>query len=525
MRNSEIIICNNIKLEKGYKDVLDYTEAQMVTLCRNNQVASSNKYSFIRSERNTIKTSFSYSDALKCNYMAFQNSDYSNKWFFAFIDDVIYANDGTCKIVYTIDEFSTWWDYWSPSPCFVIREHVNDDTVGLHTVPEGLETGDYVINQSDYYSGLDTLKYIIQCTEWSSGDNKPLATNYGGVYMSGGAYICSSISEVVNILALFAQSARSDAVYNLYMCPASIINNTSDTLQYSGQSEPVSINYSVSKPSDVNGYIPKNNKVRCFPYMYLEMSNNNGVSNILHYERFSTNNCSFNIKGVPVVGSSIKCNPKNYDVMLENEIEGIIGGKFPTLNWSNDEYVNWLTQNAVNIMGMELNAYQSQLAGAGLQATVGTIQALSGDVTGGLNIGSGISSLFSAVQENYRHSLVPNSSRGNVNGGDINVCSNKNGFFFNHYSIKQEYAKIIDDWFTKFGYKINRIKLPNQTGRENWNFIQIGSSENIGYSVNNTQCVPAKSMDIINTIYRNGVTIWHSHANLGNYNLTNNIIN
>ena len=100
LQNSKIIICKNIKLEKDYKDVINYTEQQMVTLCTTNAVAIDSTYSFIRSEKNVIKTSFSYEDALKCNYMAFQNPDYSNKWFFAFIDDVEYANDGTSMALF-----------------------------------------------------------------------------------------------------------------------------------------------------------------------------------------------------------------------------------------------------------------------------------------------------------------------------------------------------------------------------------------------------------------------------------------
>ena len=31
-------------------------------------------------------------------------------------------------------------------------------------------------------------------------------------------------------------------------------------------------------------------------------------------------------------------------------------------------------------------------------------------------------------------------------------------------------------------------------------------------------------MDIINNVARNGVTIWHNHDNIGNYNLDNPIV-
>lgn len=50
------------------------------------------------------------------------------------------------------------------------------------------------------------------------------------------------------------------------------------------------------------------------------------------------------------LGGSIKCIPINYgNSSLQNEEEGLICGKFPTLSWSEDLYTNWLTQNGVNL--------------------------------------------------------------------------------------------------------------------------------------------------------------------------------
>ena len=66
---------------------------------------------------------------------------------------------------------------------------------------------------------------------------------------------------------------------------------------------------------------------------------------------------------------------------------------------------------------------------------------------------------------------------------------------------------------------IKKLEMPNITGRSIWNFIEIGSSEEIGYGN-----VPTKYMDIINNACRRGVTIWHNHANVGNYTLNNTIV-
>lgn len=84
--------------------------------------------------------------------------------------------------------------------------------------------------------------------------------------------------------------------------------------------------------------------------------------------------------------------------------------------------------------------------------------------------------------------------------------------------VKTEYMKIIDDYFTRFGYAVKKLENPNLTGRKYWNYVEIGTTEEIGYGE-----VPSKYMDIINNACRTGVTIWHNHDNVGNYNL-NNII-
>lgn len=70
-------------------------------------------------------------------------------------------------------------------------------------------------------------------------------------------------------------------------------------------------------------------------------------------------------------GASVKCVPVNYKNISEFEVEdeGIMGGKFPTLSWSEDAYINWLTQNSVNIgLGVASNLI-TIIGGLGMMAT------------------------------------------------------------------------------------------------------------------------------------------------------------
>ena len=189
-RTGRVILSKGIKLDRQYKNIIDYTESQMVTLCSNNKVYESNNCSIIK-ENEVLELDVTYGDALKCNYLAFQNPHYSSKWFFAFINRCEYVSEKCTRIYFSIDELSTWRDYWDIKPCFVVREHVNDDTFGLHTLPEGLETGDYIRGSTGadyYYNGQFYLAF--QVTELISNMNAAgIGANrlYNGIY--NGLYI------------------------------------------------------------------------------------------------------------------------------------------------------------------------------------------------------------------------------------------------------------------------------------------------------------------------------------------------
>lgn len=515
-RNGNIILAKGIGMDKEHKNIVNYSSSSMLQLLRsqNHFVGEKNDYSFISENGkggNVIATNFTYQECKNANYIAFQNPTYYNKWIFAFIDEVSYENNGCTKITFTVDNWATWYDNLTFKSCFVVREHVNSDLVGEHTVPEGLETGELVATSITRDTELDSFSYIIQVTEWSSAtDPKPLATNFGGIAMPGGAYIASNMTIASNIINAY-QNGRESAVFNVYICPNKIINNTSSDMRYSGQTSPVTYTKTITKPTSIGSYTPANKKVLTYPYNYLVLDNNNGVSNILEYELFSTNDCVFEIKGVPVVGASIKCVPKDYKGQSFAEQEGIMCGKFPTCGWINDTYTNWLTQNAVNINTGIISQGLTFAGGLGMMA----FNPIAG---AGTMVSAGIG-IAQTVGQVYQHSLLPNTAKGNVNGGDINTCSTSNSFYFIKMSIKEEFAKIIDDYFNRRGYKVNSLKVPNITGRTYWNYVEIASGEDVAFGT-----LPVGAMEEINNIFRSGTTIWHNHDNIGNFNLSNTIV-
>jgi len=95
------------------------------------------------------------------NYCMYQNDNYSDKWFYCFITDMKYENDGLTYITIKTDVYQSWQFDLTFMKSFVEREHVNDDTVGKNIMPEGLQLGEYIcnskaqwLNENNYNSNI-----------------------------------------------------------------------------------------------------------------------------------------------------------------------------------------------------------------------------------------------------------------------------------------------------------------------------------------------------------------------------------
>ena len=128
----------------------------------------------------------------------------------------------------------------------------------------------------------------------------------GGVFYSGLAYITDSPYRVDDIVDELANHQAEPT--NVYLVPKALVqgipvppqNPTLDDYEWTGQLSPTYMNYNYAKPSSIDGYVPTNNKLFCFPYNYLILSNNSGSSCKYKFEHFTTADCEFKISGVPV---------------------------------------------------------------------------------------------------------------------------------------------------------------------------------------------------------------------------------
>ena len=447
------------------------------------------------------------------NYVLYNNQDSTSKYYFAFITKMEYVNSECTNIYIEIDVIQTYMFDYQVGMSFVEREHVNDDTIGKHTIPENLETGEYICYWHEQDNRLKEYRYCVNVTQWTNG-SKPAAINCGGIPLAGGLYVFDTLSKFISVIQEYSNNGVNDAIVSAFILPNVIVpTDETETMKYKGATEPTTYEHYISGTNILDGeYIPKNNKLLTFPYQYLLVSNNAGTSNILRYEDFTNPmKPTFEIHGVPCIGGSIKLIPKQYKGIHLNHEEGIMCGKFPVLSWSADEFTNWLTQNSVNI-GIGLASAGLSLAGGIVSLAVPGANAL---VSGGLITG-GVAGITNTLTQIHQQSFTPNSARGNVNGGDINGAGKTNTFHFYQMGIKNEYAKIIDRYFDMYGYKVNELKVPNSNHRANYWFTKT-------IDANITGPIPKEELTKIINAYNNGITFWKP-GNFRNYSVDNAIV-
>lgn len=515
---------SNITAQTNYFLSLPYLEYDNCSYQRKDEV--------IRYQTDSTLT---YEDLLQYNYCMYQNTSYNEKWFYAFITDIRYVNDGLTEIKIETDVIETWKFDIVYKASFIEREHVADDTIGLHTIPEGLELGDYIdqtvtseeANSFNFLNESGKAPLVVcACSDVKiPGFTMGTSRSYSNIY-SGLIYLTFPNPTSAEAF-LYHQDANfsESPIVSIFYAPVPLANPTltwascSETIDgvtysynyaevpYSSTADFIK-NASISKTNYLdNNYVPKNNKLLCYPYKYFLISNNAGSTFDYKYELFSDSSCSFQINGAIGIGCSIKLQPNNYNKKSGlNPLFSINAGKLPTCAWVNDSYTNWITSNGVN----QINT----IIGMGAQAVGSFDKLASGKPTeGAVDM---VTHVTSVLGERYQRSTAPLQAHEGANQGDFNFAW-KLSFSVYKKSIKEEYARIIDDYYSWFGYQVNTFKVPNFETRTYWNYIKTTD-------LNITGNIPQKDMQKIKDIFNSGITFWHDPSKFLDYSQSNTIV-
>lgn len=495
------------------------------------------KFTYQRKD-NTIRLPELIDNLYGFNYVMYRNTNYSSKWFYAYITDLEYVNDSVTLAKIKTDVWQTWQFDLTYKATFVEREHVNDDTIGLHTVPESVQLGEPVINSKTTLAPDKTVKdsdnvvisykypIFFQVTEFLSAYLPEAETwsgtsEYNGVFSGLRYFACCGVSDAKYIINQYAAAGKSDAIVSIFLAPKEFLDGavklgTGYHIYIPANTTTTSVLLaakSVTRPTKVDGYTPKNNKLFTYPYSYMYVTNNAGGDTTYYYEDFASNSPSFGIEGALGQGCNTRLTPvsyKHYTSGSEVFDYGLTGAKYPICAWATDYYTNWMAQNAGNINTSVITTAATRALGFENANLFGNTIGAAGNIVG---IGA---TILNTIAEVERAKIIPDQARGNITSSDI-LIGRQTYFTCNCMSIRSEYAKIIDDYFSMFGYKVNTVKVPNITGRTNWNYVKTDGC----YIEAN---IPQDDLAEIKDMFDRGVTFWHNPLTFADYSQTNSIV-
>ena len=476
-----------------------------------------------------------YEDILQYNYCMYNNTHYKDKWFYAFITDVKYVNDGVTDVTIETDPWQTWQHDIVYKYSYIEREHVavSDDIVGAYTLPEGLETGEYVCNGvGNLASNLKDCYVAAMVTVIPDGLTvNTFHTRYGGVFCGGCMLVFQDWLSACNFTRAYDLVNKPEAITAMFMLPKALsgtisswttcgMTEGSHTINFScavvpyTDAETLIATTNVTLPANLNGYQPSNNKMYTFPYNYFYVSNTVGADAEFHYEDFVSNSPSFKTIGCVTPGGSIRTVPINYKKLSDTASSynhfnaGLPAPKYPLCGWTNDSYTNWLTEQSVNNTLGTVGGAAGIVVGATLVATgVGTAAGV------GL-IAGGAGSILNTMKAVNEHSMIPPQTKGNTNTGDVAFASGSFEQPYYKMSIRYENAQMIDTFFTMYGYKVNRLGIPNINKRPNWDYIKT-------IDVNLGGNIPEGDLGKIRDLFNKGITFWHNTSTFLDYSQWN----
>lgn len=494
--NTIVKLYSGIPCDPTYQNVLqwDTVEEQNEFFANQVPVATYTDFQFLDGSRE-LRIPRQMENCYHINYVAYQNHRYGNKWFYAFVEDMRYLSPESTALVLSQDIWASWQFDLTFNRSFVARECVSNDTIGANTLPEKVELGTYVATKTtvDKFSGLGLVMLTSEIpSEHHAGliDAIP-PQKYGGLPNPCYTYNFGLLADVnygsvKAVIDAFAAEGKSDAIISFYIA-ASV-----------GTQFPVATEvykYTTGLAVRTPNYSARNNKLYTYPYCALAFHSLNDTQ-ILRYELFA--DVPKAEVAVPFgADPAVACTPMDYEGMDYNVKYQVSVSGFPLLPWIADYYQNWLAQNKA---GRTAKIASAGLSMIGAIAT-GNPLAIAG---GAVNAVSVISNL---VAEQERAKIVPDTLTGSANASDVNTANGRNGLYSECMCIRPEYAKVIDDYFSMYGYSVNRNKAIELHTRSNWNFIQTVGCNVIG------NC-PAPALNRIKDMFDNGVTLWHN----GNFN-------
>jgi hypothetical protein len=503
----------NIKLLKvpfssSQNHVLKFaSETEQLTYMNSKVVYSRVNCTYQREESGEfLKIEMNVDSLYDCNYVMFQNANYSNKWFYAFIDKIIYLNTKVTKVYLTLDVYQTFMFNFTMPNVFIDRQTF--DTDSYNTLPDTPSTGD-LTNVFEFSQPLVGGYFVLFNSDPTKDDTTSSTLQYPviGNY-SIPCYMFFSTSHLLmsELVQEVSNKGRADRIQACYFAPSSPLGGINDlNFSYFGvdkgdlnlPNNPILLFVSeivqtkLYNDITVNiNYTPEYKKELTYPYAKLEIVDKiTGKFIELDISKFQNPlSPQFRIMNTVTDSPEYKVIPLNYNGIpysIENSLIIEPSTQMPVFS---NTYAKYLKDNAMsNVLSMALSA----------SSAVGSIA--SGNIAG--SVGS-----FANIAETLNKNQVMKSQANQCSGikGDASDYVNFSpSILFRLKVMDSDHMEIARNFWKCFGYPVRKISTFNNTSNK-YNFIKTVDCSLIADSI------PSEYQAQLESLFNKGVTIWNS---------------
>lgn len=284
-----------------------------------------------------------------------------------------------------------------------------------------------------------------------------------------------------------------------------------------------------ASPTTFGSYTPNNNKLYTQQFNYLVIDNGAGSQMEMGYEYFKGDS----MQGVPPrtptfrlysqLSNSPACRLIPYSYKgpsdRENPLYSLELNTYPQCSYSYNEmradyFANQNSYAVKGVRGVSDALFNTIGAVASITESAATLNP-AGMVSGIAQIANTALDAADTIAKQKDRARIPNEVVG-LSDSNIQFAIGRMSFIEYRMQVQSYYAKIIDNYFTAYGYAINDIKKPELNTRTRFNFIWTQGANVLGD-------LPTEAKNVINHQMDAGLRIWHDPAAWMDYSVKNTI--
>lgn len=532
----------SVPLESDYSNTLWFPNVEAQTAYFTGKIIKTfDDFNYIKKD-NTIVVAEEIDKLYNCNYIMYKNSNFSTRWFYAFIDRMEWASNGSTRLYVSTDVIQTWFFDITYYQSYVDRCHSDTDIAGDNIVPEDFTTGSAGGYQLAGSYDVTPDGIAVFATSTYSGESKTGSVN-SGIYSGAQNLVDFHIDNpgVGTILDNYIKNGTGTAVIRLQQYPYNL-KSSSHLITFA------------KAPTDISGYVPTNKKllsaafITCFMSMYGQ-------------------ECKFSPAYITDSDVAVKLSADLTSGTISSFVENYSSDDLSTIamfavipesGWAYNQYKNEYNlhsgsnaiyqersgyQRNVNAVSAGVSALSSGLAAVGdifgtaqafvsgfipgngatgIRNTLGSVGSLAGNLASANRSANElgyyakgideISQDLTSINESYNAPATGSSAASNGY-----IATGKTKFTYGYKVPPLDLVKRCDKFLSVYGYKQSEYRDINLHARSNWTYIRT-------LGLNASGNFPDDDMKVIKQVFDKGVFFWSYTAQFGNFDQENPIV-